>query len=567
MRTTSDARIKEFTEKGWWGEATILSLLGSAVQNCGDQTALVDPVNREEFADGAPLRMTFREVDSAAQSLAAAFFEHGIRQDDIALVQLPNIAELPIIYLALARLGAIISPVPVQYGTYELAKAQEILDPSAYITTSNFKGQDFATNHGRGLADSVSVFAFGASVPDGVIGLSLSVADEDPSNLAKMQAYADELEISSNDILTICWTSGTTGTPKGVPRSHNQWIAIATAAAEAASVRDGEALLNPFPLVAMAAISGFLFPWLMRGSKLVMHHPFDLPVFLKQIEDEKIGYTIAPPAILNMMLKQCELLDTIDLSHLRAIGSGSAPLSPWMIEEFTDNYGIEIVNLFGSNEGICLTSNAQELPDAGERAQFFPRFGVAGFEWSNPASKAMRTRLMDLQTGEEVSELGVQGELEIWGATVFDGYWKSPDANAEVFSEDGFFRTGDVFEIAGDQAKLYKFVGRCKDIIIRGGLNISPDEIDNLLAGHPKIAEVAVVGYADEIMGEKVGAVVVPRPGETVELSDLTAFLQEKGLAKVKWPEKIKRVDELPHNATGKVMRRQIKNLFDEEFS
>ena len=172
---------------------------------------------------------------------------------------------------------------------------------------------------------------------------------------------------------------------------------------------------------------------------------------------------------------------------------------------------------------------------------------------------------LDLQTREVITEAGRQGELEVWGATVFDGYWKSPEANAEVFTEDGFFRTGDVFEIAGDGERLYKFVGRCKDIIIRGGLNISPDEIDNLLAGHPRIAEVAVVGYEYEIMGERIGAVVVPKPGETLTLGDLTAYLDEKGLAKIKWPEQIRCADELPYNATGKVMRREIKDLFKED--
>ena len=152
---------------------------------------------------------------------------------------------------------------------------------------------------------------------------------------------------------------------------------------------------------------------------------------------------------------------------------------------------------------------------------------------------------------------------------MFDGYWNSPNANAEVFREDGFFRTGDVFEIEGEGTppRFYKFVGRCKDIILRGGYNISPDEIDNLLAGHPDIAEIAVLGYPDNILGERVGAVVVPKPGKAVELEDLTGFLREAGLATFKLPEAIRTTDALPRNAMGKVLRRELVVLFESESS
>ena len=136
-----------------------------------------------------------------------------------------------------------------------------------------------------------------------------------------------------------------------------------------------------------------------------------------------------------------------------------------------------------------------------------------------------------------------------------------------MFTEDGYFKTGDVLEIAGngDTARFYKFVGRCKDIIVCGGVNISPDEVDSLLAGYPKVAEVAVVGYDDEIMGERVGAVVVPKPDESVTLGELTDFLRQHGLAVFKLPEQLRCTDELPRNATGKVLRRELKGLFDSQ--
>ncbi len=564
MRTTPIERIKDLTERGWWGERTLDSLFAEAVARSPEHVALVDQFDRSEWCDGEAQRLTFAELANVADNLAAAFYDHGLRQDDIVIVQLPNIAELAVLYLALGKLGVILSPVPIQYGPFELQKAKDVVDPAAFITLSNFKGKNFASEHGTVFADDCKVFSFGDNVPDDAVALTMSThAAADKTDCA---AYIDGLEISANDIFTICWTSGTTGQPKGVPRSHNMWLSSATASHDAAMLRDNEILLNPFPLVNMAAIGGFLYCWLMRAATLVLHHPFDMQVFLKQIQDEKIAYTIAPPAVLTMLLKKREILDSMDISSLRCIGSGSAPLSEFMVGGFGNDYNIEILNIFGSNEGICLCSGPQELPDYGERAQFFPRFGVEGYEWANRAGNRIKTRLVDLGTGEVVTALGQQGELEIWGSTVFDGYYKSPEANAEVFAEDGYFRTGDVFEITGDgdNPPFYKFVGRCKDIIVRGGVNISPDEIDNQLAGHPKVAEVCVVGVDDEIMGERIGVAVVPKPNETIELEELTGFLKEQGMAVFKLPEKLLCVDELPHNATGKIVRREVKDLFDK---
>jgi acyl-CoA synthetase (AMP-forming)/AMP-acid ligase II len=567
MQTTPEERIADLTSRGWWGDRTLDTLFRAAVHSSPDHVALVDQFNRSEFTDGKAQRYTFAELANVADNLAADFYDNGLRQDDIVVVQLPNIAELAVLYLALGKLGVILSPVPVQYGPFELVKAKQVVEPAAFISLTNFKGKNFAREHGDVFGKDSKIFCFGDDTPEDAIALRLS--SDAPQADADYRAYVDGLDITANDIFTICWTSGTTGQPKGVPRSHNMWMASSIGSHDAALLQDNEILLNPFPLVNMAAIGGFLYMWIMRACTLVLHHPFDMPVFLKQIQDEKVAYTIAPPAVLTMLLKKREILESVDISSLRCIGSGSAPLSEFMVAGFGRDYGIEILNIFGSNEGICLASGPKELPDYAERAQFFPRFGVEGLEWANRTGNNMKTRLVSLESGEEVTEPGQQGELEIWGSTVFDGYYKSPEANAEVFSTDGYFRTGDVFEIPGEceQSKFYKYVGRCKDIIVRGGVNISPDEIDNELAAHPKVAAVCVVGVDDEIMGERIGVAVVPKPGESVTLEDLTGFLKEKGMAVFKLPEKLMCVDELPYNATGKIQRRDVKAMFDKKSS
>jgi len=562
MRTTPTARINTLDELGWWENRTLDDLFRDVVQAHPDRLALIDQFNRSEFTDGAPQRLTFAELATMAENLAADLVAAGLRQDDIVVVQLPNIAELAVLYLALGRLGVVLSPVPVQYGQFELEKARQLVEPAAFITVTNFKGRNLALEHGAVFRKHCKVLCFGNDTPEGSVSLELSA--DARQQAPDYRAYVDRLEISPNDIFTICWTSGTTGQPKGVPRSHNMWMASAIGAHDAAMMQDYETLLNPFPIVNMAAIGGFLYCWLMRACTLVLHQPFDMQVFLKQIADEAVAYTIAPPAVLTMLLKKPEILDAVDISSLRAIGSGSAPLTEFMVAGFGRDYGVEILNIFGSNEGICLASGPNEVPDYAERAHFFPRFGVDGLSWANRTGSTIRTRLVSLDSGEEVTEIGQQGELEIFGSTVFDGYYKSPEANAEVFSDDGYFRTGDVFEITGsdEPPEYYKFIGRCKDIIVRGGVNISPDEIDSQLAAHPKIADVCVVGIDDEVMGERIGAAVVLKPGETMELEELTDFLKSRGMAVFKLPEKLVCVESLPYNATGKLQRRDVKQYF-----
>jgi cyclohexanecarboxylate-CoA ligase len=265
-----------------------------------------------------------------------------------------------------------------------------------------------------------------------------------------------------------------------------------------------------------------------------------------------------------MLLNNQSLFENLDLSNLRSIGSGGAPLSEWMVEAFQNNHQITVQNIFGSNEGMSLLSTRDDVEDPALRAIYFPRFGVDGFQWNNPISKTIKTKLVSIESNEVITEPMIPGELLISGSTVFDGYWNAPEANKEVFDDEGFFKTGDMFEISSNDTdnKFYKYCGRCKDLIIRGGMNISPEELDNVLTSHPSILEVAVTGFEDEVLGEKVGVVAVVKDGLKLELSDISTFLQKLGIAKYKYPEDLRIIAELPRNSVGKVLRRELKELF-----
>jgi cyclohexanecarboxylate-CoA ligase len=529
MISTSRDRISALTAAGHWGTQTLHGLLSRHARERPEKLAVKDQPNRVELTGDKPLSLNWSELDAASENLSVQLQEKGVAADDTLVVQLPNIVELLVLYYAASKIGAIVSPVPVQYGSHELKLLVGSLSAKYLISLER-------------LRDSALAEAAGAALPD----IQLLVFGRDLHiNTAAHQRRCQPVDEDANRVLSICWTSGTTGTPKGVPRSHNMWIATGHCTVAAGSFVADDVLLNPFPLVNMAALGGFVFPCAITGCALVLHHPLDPPQYLKQMQDEAVTFTIAPPALLNQLAKSPKMWAQFDFTALRRIGSGSAPLSPWMIETFGNDYGKEIVNFYGSNEGISLFSTPETAPEPEVRATMFPRPEPGGL---------IETKVADPQSGEEYSHQGARGELLISGATVFDGYFEHD--NEDVFSSDGYFRSGDLVEICGGGGNYYRIVGRCKDIINRGGMKISPAELDVALEQHPDLIEVAVCAYPDERLGEKICACIVSQANvEPLSVESLQGFLLDLGFAKFKLPERVEVFDQLSRNALGKVQR------------
>ena len=562
MISSSAEKIRDYTARGWWGTATLDDILKQTVAAHPDRLAVVDAPNRPTITDGMPLRMNYAALDAQIDAVAARLLDTNIGRDDIVLIQMPNIVETLVLLLACGRIGAIASPIAVQYREHELEQIVTKLAPKAIATVSrcgDFRMAEMATKFVGGAKGPKHLLVWGDEAPAGAVRMDTLALDAAAG--ARVAVYLGQGRPSANDIFTVCWTSGTESRPKGVPRSHNHWIAIGKMVAAAPALRDGEVLMGPFPMINMAAIGGVLVPWLLCAGTVVLHHPFDLAVYLGQIQSERVNYNLAPPPVLNMLIKQKEMLAKFDISSLRAVCSGSAPLAPWMVQGWQDDYGIGVINYFGSNEGVALASGVADVPKAAERASYFPRFGVPGFEWSAGTAVAFETRLRDPASGEIVTTPGREGELCIRGGTVFDGYLDEPEMTRAAFDEDGYFCTGDLFVIAGEgpAPRYYQFVGRCKEIIIRGGQNISPAEMDNLIAGHPAVAEAACVGVPDAEMGERLCAMIVPREGTSLTLDELTAYLKAQHVAIYKWPERLVLVKQLPRNPVGKVVRSELR--------
>jgi acyl-CoA synthetase (AMP-forming)/AMP-acid ligase II len=557
-------KIDAYTERGWWGTATLDELLRRIVLAHPDRMAVADAPNRKVVTDGTPRRLRYAELDVLIDAYADRLLDVGVGRDDIVLIQMPNVVETLVLLLACGRIGAVASPVAVQYREHELGYILEKLKPKAVATVTRcgeVRMADLMAAAMKNIGCNARLLVWGETIPDGALSMNEVVSCDRAS--ARVATHLAGERPDANDIFTICWTSGTESKPKGVPRSHNHWIAIGKVVATAAAMKDGEVLLGPFPMINMAAIGGVLVPWLLSAGTMVLHHPFDVAVFLDQVQSERVNFNLLPPPILNMLIRQKELLAKFDLSSLRVVCSGSAPLAPWMVSGWQNDYGISIINYFGSNEGVALASSAVDVPDPVERASYFPRFGVDGLGWAAGDPISFETRLRDTVSGEIITTPGREGELCIRGATVFEGYFNAPEMTQAAFDDDGFFRTGDLFVIAGDgpMPRYYQFVGRCKEIIIRGGQNISPAEVDNLIASHPAVAEAACVGLPDEAMGERLCAVVVVRPGAQLTLEDLVAYLREQQVAIYKWPEQLLIVQQLPRNPVGKVIRGDLRGV------
>ncbi|HEY2592577.1 MAG TPA: class I adenylate-forming enzyme family protein, partial [Chloroflexota bacterium] len=319
-------RVREYREKGYWTDDTIDALFRARVAQFGDIPAVVDPLNRDALTDGPARTLSWTQVDDEVSRLAQVLLDEGVTAGDAVGVQLPNTVEIVVAFLAIVRIGAIVVPFPVQYRAYELTQLSNVAALKAFITAGRIGRRAAAAEMAelRGQIPSLRTLAvFAPDVPPGAVPLDERTAAADQSGLA---AHLAAFTPDPNDCVTICWTSGTGAAPKGVQRTHYDWLAMSTATVEGPRLTADDVLLNPFPMVNMAGINGMFLPWLRVGGLLVQHHPFDLPTFLRQIGEYRATYTVAPPALLTALLHNDALLAQADISSLRVLGSGSAPL-------------------------------------------------------------------------------------------------------------------------------------------------------------------------------------------------------------------------------------------------
>ncbi|HEY7355959.1 MAG TPA: acyl-CoA synthetase [Ktedonobacterales bacterium] len=333
------------------------------------------------------------------------------------------------------------------------------------------------------------------------------------------------------------YTSGTTGRSKGALLSQRNLTANIATLTVAWHWTEQDRLLLTLPLFHAHGLMVGLHGTLFTGASAVLRRAFDAAEVLALLRDDaRITMFFGVPTMYSRLVAEAERQGAL-ARRLRLFVSGSAPLSPQLFADFERLFGQRILERYGMTETIMNLTNPYE----GER-----RAGTVGGPF--PGQEA---RVVDARTRQPLPA-GEIGEIEVRGPHVFAGYWNRPDATAEAFSADGWFKTGDLGWCSEDG--YYTITGRARELIISGGYNVYPREVEDVLAAHPAIAEVAVIGQPDADLGEQVVAVVVPREGQRPDADELIAFCRER-LASYKKPRLVVFVEALPRNALGKVQK------------
>jgi fatty-acyl-CoA synthase len=499
-------------------------------------------------AQGKPIRRTYREVDGRMDALARALAERGLGKGDAAVLLLHNRPEFVEAQVAMARLGGSAvsashrsTPAELRY-LVEHSGARAIFADVDVLPTVRQ-----ALPHLPTLApERVIVVGDPDTAKDGEAAVDASFVSFD-ALLAKHghapQVGATRLVEGSEESAVVIYTSGTTGKPKGAVRRFSRETAAAVLGFLAETpIQAGDRHLVVCPLYHATAF-GFLGFNIVVGGTSVILPRFEPETFLQWIERERITTTAVVPTMLHRLMQLPErTLERYDTSTLRAVFSGGAPLSGTLARRFIERFGPILYNFYGSTEtGINTLATPEELL----RSPGTIGHVVPGNE----------IRLLD-DEGRPV-EPGQTGELWVKNDMLVAGYHRD-DAATRDSMRDGFFTVGDLAHVDGQG--LLHIDGRKRDLIISGGVNVYPAEVEEVLHAHPAVAEAAVVGRADEDWGERVLAFVALRPGSHVTAEELIAHCR-RVLAGPKVPREVRFLEELPKNPTGKVLKRELRVL------
>ncbi|MDI1272595.1 MULTISPECIES: class I adenylate-forming enzyme family protein [unclassified Polaromonas] len=533
----STEALKRYTESGHWGRRTLLDLLRETAAKAPERPAVVDPADRPDLTGTAAQSLSYRELSAAVEAIATGLLDMGLRKDEIVVVQLPNVWELVAMFLAVSRAGGVLSPMPIQWRDNEFQNVKKLTEARFFFGMRDFKG-----------ADQLAI-----AEKTGFVALPIERIAEMARGAADI-ARLDAIDVDANDIFSLCWSSGTEALSKACPMSHNNWLFQMSLIPQTAGLHEGDRVLATAPVVNMTGVATWLASLAIGGTTL-LHHPLNMPLLLKQLMHDQVHFTLLVPALLNMILKLPNV-DQLDFSGVRCIASGSAQPSRWSMEEFKRRWNIEILHAWGQTEGTAVFAGARDVPDFAKRADHFPWWGLPDVAWPS-GIRGVEMKLLD-EADAECTQPGQVGELVYRGPNVFAGYYRRPDLAKSTFTPDGFCRTGDFFIVR--DAHHIGFFDRKKDIIIRGGYNVSAAEVENLVLTHPGVQEVAAVAVPDEIMGEKTCIYVVPKDkAQPPTLEDIVGHLKQIGVAAYKLPEHIEYLDTIPRNPVGKILKAQLR--------
>ncbi len=496
-------------------------------------------------------RFNWKEFNNLTNNLAIEFYNNGIRKGMKVGILLPNSLKCVFAQYGLIKLGAICIPLSTRYRRFELTYMLKHSDATYVMTIDNFLGTDFIkllNEISPNLPNLRGLILTGGYVPEGAISLDSLIDKASLKESSDAQRKLKQIETPrENDTAIIMYTSGSTGNPKGAVLSHRNLIWDAERVVDRLSVTHEDVFIVMLPLSHGFASFVLLPHAIMAGSKIVVVELFVPEKVLETISKEKVTLLYGVPTMFKQMLDSKEF-GKYDLSSLRTGYMSGADCPPPLVKAVIEDMGCNICVGYGMTETMC-----QSIPnwDADKKLKL---------ETAGLPLPGVSIRIVD-NDRKEVPR-GTIGEIAVKGENVFSGYYKRPDMTYEIFDKEGWFYTGD--SAMRDEEGLMRIVGRKKDMLIRGGFNVYPSELEEVLHLHPKVSLVVVVGMPDEVFGEAIVACIVARQGEKISEEEIIGHCKSN-LANYKIPNKIIFMDEFPMTSSNKIQKYKIKEKLLKE--
>jgi non-ribosomal peptide synthetase component E (peptide arylation enzyme) len=520
------ALIERYTRSGHWGTETFSSILARRAESHPDRVAIVDRAER----------VTYGELRERVDRVAAGLQALGIGRGDVVTIQLPNWAAFAYVFFACERVGAVANQIGPDFRSREVEYILRFSESCAFVCPASFKNFDYVAMIGElrpQLPGLTSVLVLGGDGREGTVALDPII--DGTRALPPLVPRT----MGANEVMRMAFTSGTTGNPKGVTHSFNTTLPACRILNDAMEVTEDEGFLVYLPL---GLNWGYLtlLQSIMVGARAVLLDRFSGRAALELIERERVTFIPSAPASIIAMLNDPELA-RFDLRSLRVVITGGASCPVETIRAYRERFPGHLIELYGMLEtGFHTFTRFGDDPEA-----------VAGS--IGRVAKGMGLRIMD-GDGRDVPT-GGEGEIAAEGPSVHLGYHKNPAANAELFTADGWFRTGDLGQI--DPAGNVRIVGRLKEMINRGGKKFFPREIEEILYTHGKVLHAAIVGVPDPRLGERNCLCLIPRAGASLSLEEVLTFLGDS-VATYKLPEELELFEEFPFTPSGKIQRHAL---------
>ena len=527
-RPPSRKDAERYRAQGWWKDQRFSEILKAR--------AIATP-DREAMSD-ARRRITYGQLWAEVKRFAEFLRRQGVQCGDVVTLQLPNRIEFPVVFFSLELIGAVANKISADFRTVEVEYVLKFSQSKAFVCAEEFKGFNYLTmiRDIRPRLPELSLVICVDDVDAGDVTSFAKVVHETPEI-----GHADRVRMSPLDVMRMCFTSGTTGNPKGVLHCFNTTLCTCQTFNRELAVTENDVMLDYLP-VGLNWGYMTLVQAVMAGARVVLMERFSADAALVLIEKERVTYIPTAPASIVAMLNSSALAQR-DLNSLRLVITGGASAAVETIKAFQAALPrTKLIELYGMLEtGFHSFTRLTDDP--------LKVNGTVGH-----CVDEMGLRILD-DNGNDVP-YGEVGEIAAVGPSLHMGYLDNPTANRDSFTVDGWFRTGDLGQYADREGNV-RIAGRKKEIINRGGKKYFPREIEELLYEHPKIVQAAIVGAPDPRLGEKNCLCAIVKPGASLDLGEVVAFLKGR-VADYKLPEALVVMNDFPMTPTGKIRRPEL---------